>query len=47
MCRYICYEIFLIADLQIIEAVRKVDDLYNKINRVQAVAHDLPALVLR
>ena len=35
------------ADLQVIESVKKVDDLYEKINRVQAVATDLPALVLR
>ena len=35
------------ADLQVIESVKKVDDLYEKINRVQAVAADLPALILR
>ena len=35
------------AETQIIEAVKKVDDLYEKINRVQAVATDLPALILR
>jgi hypothetical protein len=31
----------------VVEAVRKVDDLYDKINRVQAVAADLPSLILR
>lgn len=35
------------SEIKVIEAVRKVDDLYEKINRVQAVATDLPALVLR
>jgi Dynamitin len=35
------------SEMKIIDAVRKVDDLYEKINRIQAVAADLPALVLR
>ena len=34
-------------DNKIIEAVKKVEDLHEQIQRVQAVAGDLPALVLR
>ena len=44
---YELFRFFFPADLQVIESVKKVDDLYEKINRVQAVATDLPALILR
>lgn len=43
----LCFYSLFSADLQVIESVKKVDDLYEKINRVQAVASDLPALILR
>ncbi len=34
-------------DMKVIDAVKKVEDLHEQIQRVQAVAGDLPALVLR
>ena len=35
------------SETKMIEAVKKIDDLYDQVQKVQAVAEDLPALVLR
>ena len=35
------------SDMKMIEAVKKIDDLYEQVQKVQTVAEDLPALVLR
>jgi hypothetical protein len=36
-----------VGDQNVVQAVKKIDDLHGKILKVQSVAADLPALILR